>query len=124
MALCTDIYFDDILSYQKHKSDHLDYLQQVLKVLRKKQVLHRSQSQEVHILTKSVIFLKFVIGAKVVQVDEEMVQTIREWLAPKIASGAQNFRGLESFFHIFIQLFSTIMVAITEFMKRGKFYWG
>lgn len=63
------IYFDNILIYNKHDSEHLNHLHQVLKILQTKKLY--INLKKCTFLTKNMIFLGFIVGAEGIRVDEK-----------------------------------------------------
>lgn len=56
------VYFNNILIYRKHESDHLDHLQQVLEVLQIKKLF--INLKKCTFMTDNVLSLEFVVGAE------------------------------------------------------------
>ena len=55
-----------------------------------------------------VVFLGFVVSSQGVQVDQEKVKAIQEWLTSKNVSEVRSFHGLASFYRRFVKDFSTL----------------
>ena len=56
--------------------------------------------------------------------DEEKVRAIRDWPAPKSATEVKSFHGLDTFYRRFIHNFSTLLVPITDYLKKkSSFVW-
>jgi hypothetical protein len=55
-------------------------------------------------MTKSLLFLGFVVSVDGIKVDEEKIQAIREWLTPKNVGEVRNFHGLATFYRRFLEI--------------------
>ena len=73
-------------------------------------------------MTTSLIFLGFVISLQGIHVDEEKVRAIRDWLVPKSAKEVRRFHDLATFYQSFIQNFSSLIVPITDCLKKERSY--
>ena len=113
------VYFDEILIYSANQEEHLQYVKEVLSVLRR---------EKFYVITKKcifmspkVLFLGYVISGAGLEVDKAKVQVVREWTTPKSLTEVRSFHGLTSFYRRFIANFSSIMSPITDCMKGNKF---
>ena len=117
------VYFDDILIYSKNLDDHLIHLKYVLDVLRKERLF--ANLKKCTFCTDKLVFLGFVVSARVIQVDEEKVRAIQDWPSPTSVSKVRSFHGLASFYRRFVKDFSSIAAPITEVIKKDVgFKWG
>ena len=116
------VYFDDILIYSKDGQEHLSHLKEVLLALQANKLY--INLKKCSFMTSHFLFLGFIVGKDGIQVDETKMKAIREWPALKIVREVQSFHGLTSFYKRFIRGFSTILVPITDCLKKGQFQWG
>ena len=117
------IYFDDILVYSKNLNGHIDHLHCVLAVLRKEKLY--ANLKKCSFCMDKVVFLCYVVSMKGIEVDEEKVKAIKEWPTPKSITKARIFHGLASFYHRFVNDFSTLAAPLTEIVKKYVgFKWG
>jgi len=90
------VYFDDILVYSKNLEDHVMHLKLVLDLLRKEKLY--ANLKKCTFCTDNLVFLRFVVSADGIKVDEEKVKAIREWPNPKNVSEVRSFHGLAGFY--------------------------
>jgi len=82
------VYFDDILIYSKSLDEHVEHIQSVLAVLRN-QTLY-ANLDKCTFCTDKVFFHGFVISGHGVEVDEEKIKAIREWMPPQNVSTSMS----------------------------------
>jgi len=74
-------------------------------------------------LSPSVHFLVFIVYRDGVADDLDKVNVIREWPTSSTIHDAMSFYSLATFCKRFARGFSTIMVPITECLKKLEFKW-
>ncbi|XP_045090164.1 uncharacterized mitochondrial protein AtMg00860-like [Aegilops tauschii subsp. strangulata] len=117
------VYFDDILIYSKTLEDHVGHIKCVLAVLREEKLY--ANVEKCTFCTNKVVFLGFVVSAKAVEVDEEKIKAIREWVPPQNVSQVRSFLGLAGFYCRFVKDFSSIAAPMNELNKKDTpFQWG
>ena len=90
------VYFDDNLVYSKNLDEHINHLQCMLAVLRKEKLY--ANLKKCSFCMDKVVFLGYVVSAKGIEVDEENVKAIKEWLTLKSITEVSSFHGLASFY--------------------------
>lgn len=115
------VYFDDILVYSRNPLDHIEHLRFVLVSLR--QAKFYVNLKKCSFMISSLVFLGFILTHLGVMVDEDKIEAVREWLAPKNLHEACSFLGLASFYYRSIRNFNTIATPLTNCLKKGEFMW-
>ena len=72
----------------------------------------------------AMIYLGHVIGEKGVQVHQEKIQTILDWLTPKNVIELSSFLGLCTYYRRFVKGFSQLTTPLIDLTKKGDFSWG
>ena len=111
------VYFDDILIYSKNLDDHVFHLNLVLGVLRKDKLF--ANLKKCTFCTDKLMFLGFVVSAQRIQVDEEKICVIQDWLSPTSVGHVYSFHGLASFYRRFMKDFNNIAVLHTKVIKKN-----
>jgi hypothetical protein len=110
------VYFDDILIYNKSLDEHVEHIWYVLAVLREQKLY--ANLEKCTFCTDKVVFLGFVISGQGVEVDEQKVKVVRDWMPPQNVSQVRSFLGLAGFYRCFVKDFSTVASPINELTKN------
>ena len=65
------------------------------------------------------MFLGSVVIVQGIEMDEEKVKAIRDWLTPKSVSEVRSFHELASYYRRFVKDFSTIAAPLTKILKTS-----
>ena len=116
------IYLDDILIYSKSKEEHLQYLRQVLMILRQHKLYAKMKKCE--IMQMRVEYLGHFISQDSISVDNRKIDVIRQWPTPTNTSDVRSFLGIASYYRKFVKYFTTIAMPLTDLLhKDNVFRW-
>ena len=74
-------------------------------------------------LTHRITFLGFIVTLDGVLVDLEKIRSIIEWPIPKSVHDIHRFYSLATFYGRFIRGFSSIIVPMTDYLRKDSFNW-
>jgi hypothetical protein len=111
------VYFDDKLIYNKEFDEHMDHLRQVLDVFRKEFLYVNLKKCD--FCMDIIIFLRYNVNTKGIEMDKAKVKTIQEWPTPKSITEVKSFHSLASFYRRFVKGFNSITSLLTEIIKKS-----
>jgi hypothetical protein len=72
-----------------------------------------------------IVFLRNVVTAQGIKIDEDKVKAIQNWLTTKSITELKSFHDLTSFYRCFVKDFSTIATPLIKIVKNYiSFKWG
>lgn len=110
-------YIDDILIYSTTLAQHYLHVRQVLARLLHHQLYVKLEKCLFHQTTIS--FLGYVIGPDGARMEDQKVEAVTQWPAPKNIKELQRFLGFANFYRRFIRSFSSVAAPLTALLK-GK----
>ena len=116
------VFIDDILIYSRSVEEHVEHLQIVLNILKKKQLYGKFKKCEFWL--EKVAFLGHVVLKDGISVDPSKVEAVSKWQQPTTVSEIRSFLGLAGYYRRFVEGFSKIASPLTNLtMKNVKFQW-
>jgi len=111
LDVCVVIYLDNILIYLENLDNHQKYVKEVLGQLKDNKLYVSLEKHEFH--KDQVEFLDYILSLEGLQMDEDKVQVICEWLNPYQLKDVQSFLGFANFYRRFIHNYSELTVPLT-----------
>ena len=119
---CT-AYIDDILIFSQTLDEHHDHVKKVLKRLFDAGLQIDIKKCEFHVT--SVKFLGLIITTEGIKMDPSKLESIQNWPAPGNTKDIHRFIGFLNFYRRFIKNFGSIVMPLTDLMKKDvPFAWG
>jgi len=110
-------YIDDIITYSKSFSSHLDHLKILHETLRKNNLTVKLS--KCHFAEKSVKFLGHIISAEGIKPNPEKIDAIKAWKQPTDVSAVRSFLGAVGWYRKFIPHFAEIAVPLFHLTKKN-----
>lgn len=98
--------------YSKDNEQYLEHLRHVFNTLREQKLF--ANLKKCHFLTENLVFLRYVISSKGINMDPNKIEVIIRWPTPRLLHDIQSFYGIASFYRQFIKGFNTIIAQITK----------
>jgi hypothetical protein len=111
------VYLDDILVFSDNEEEHVEYVKEVLRRLRKARLFIKLSKCEWH--TRRTEYLGYIISPKGVSIDPERVKTIQDWLKPKSVRDIRVFIGFMNYYRRFIAGFSKLALLLTKLTQKA-----
>jgi hypothetical protein len=119
---CVLVFLDDILVYSATREAHLQYLDQVLRLLQQHEL--KAKLSKCTFAQPELSYLGHRISAQGIATEEDKICTIRDWPVPATIKELRVFLGLAGYYRKFVQNFGIISRPLTELLKKGiQFHW-
>ena len=118
MNICCVIYLNDVLVYFEMKEQHWEHVCKILHVLLKYWLYIKLLKCTFN--CSKVIFLRFVIKWKSIQMKQSCINAIISWFELKSAKNILVFLRFAKFYRWFIKEFSQIITLLTDLIKSAK----
>ena len=116
------VYLDDIVIYSPTLEDNVVHLEKVLERQRQNRLYVKKEKCE--FAQTEIKFLGHLISKSEIQMDDAMVETIRDWLASTKVTELRSFLGLANYYRRFIMSYSKIASSLTDLLqKESKWEW-
>lgn len=116
------VFLDDILICTDTWEDHLQYVQQVLDLLRKHQ-FHLKQSK-CTFAQSSLEYLGHIISDKGVSTDPSKISDMLSWPTPTAMIELRGFLGLIGYYRKFVRHYGIIARPLTNILRLKEFQWN
>jgi len=116
--ICCVIYLNDVLVYFETKEQHWKHVRKILRALLKYQLYVKLSKCTFN--RSEVIFLRFVIKRRSIQMKQFHIDAITSWSELKFAKNILIFLRFARFYRRFIRKFSQIVAFLTDLIKSAK----
>jgi len=118
MNICCVIYLNDVLVYFETKEQHWEHVCKILRALLKYWLYVKLSKCTFN--RNEVIFLRFVIKWRDIQMKQSSIDVITNWSELKSAKNILVFLKFARFYQQFIKKFFQIITLLTDLIKSAK----
>ncbi|XP_028758775.1 uncharacterized protein LOC114717745 [Neltuma alba] len=115
------IFFDDILVYSTGWEQHLQHVEEVLKLMAANHLFAKISKCSFGL--NSVEYLGHVISSKGVDMDSTKISAIQQWPPPRTVTQLKGFLGLSGYYRRFIRHYAELACPLTKLLQRDSFHW-
>ncbi|KAM4060262.1 reverse transcriptase (RNA-dependent DNA polymerase) [Hirsutella rhossiliensis] len=116
------VYLDDILIFSEHLEEHKEHVHKVLRALQNAKLLVEPEKSKFH--TQEVDFLGHTISPGEIRMQQDKINSVKEWPTPKNVKDVQSFLGFANYYRRFIKDFGKIATPLHDLTKKEKeFTW-
>ena len=113
------VYLDDILIYTDDDGDgHVAVVKWVLEQLKKFSLF--ANLKKCQFYQEEVWSLSYVVSSKSIRIEDEKIETVKQWPELQSIQDIQVFLGFANFYWQFIKGFSWIAVPLTSILKTSR----
>ena len=88
-------FIDNILVYWRTPEEHISYLREVLRVLRKNELYAKLSKCEFWL--EKVAFLGHIMSKELISIDPQKIEAVTQWPRPKNVTKVRSFLGLAEY---------------------------
>jgi len=114
----TATFIDDILVATDTEEEHDELVEEVLKRLEENNLFVKLEKCKWKV--REVEFLGVIIGPRGVEMQEEKVEGVLNWLAPRNIKEVQKFLGLANYYRRFIRNFAKIAAPLHTLVRKEQ----
>ena len=114
----TMVYIDDIIIYSTNFEEHLNDIENVLKVLKTSGL--KLKPSKCEWVKQEVSFLGHIVSAKGMTPDPVNTEKVRNFPVPRNIKDIQRFIGIASYYRRFIKNFATIASPLHKLTRKDK----
>ena len=114
------VYINNILIFTKpgQEEEHDQIVKKMLEILWKNDLYLKPK--KCFFAKKKIEFLRVWVSENGVQMDNEKVWAVQEWLHPSRVKQVQKFLGLANYYRCFIQGYSKIACLLYKLIKKNQ----
>ena len=114
------VYLHDILIFSNNPEEHLQHLEQVLKLLQKQKLYCKLKKCEFN--KPELRFVGHIVGADGIRPDPDKIAAVKDWPTPHDIHELRQFLGFTNYFRKFLQTYSQRTAPLTHLLRKNVPY--
>ena len=123
------VYLDDILIFSRNEKEHIEHVQEVMRLLEENELYVRSEKCQW--MKKSLDYLGFTVQGSTptnrggITPSEKKIKAVTDWAVPMNVRDVQSFLGFLNFYRRFIPDFASTAEPLYSLCEKNTpFYWS